>query len=535
MGLGLFFWSKMGTWFFHAYPGSSGFDAQHAKGDATGTAVGAVNESLTGALHSNRVWNCSYAGPGQGYIVWPALYNTPTNNARTYHIRLRTGYTGNPGAAIGLFSLGGASQASGGTAYRLDVAHLTNGNIIVNIAQENGVAVVNLNTILKTGWSPTAGTAYDIALVWDGTASASSIKLYINGSLDNSISPISGRVWPNPVKTGLHGTIGIALGGTTVNSQIRVEEFAIGDGADFDLSGFTGSGRTTDIIGNAIGLLAGSTWPGVAKVRNDTSWNERGTSRTGTLALPSASNVRNGTAYGDSGNGSTGTLVVPTLANTKTGVAGDGGTGTYDGSDRWTDPGESNVKSGVAYKANSTSNNKTGALVSTNPGIVNVVEGVDYTIENESYTGTYEVPLNTDPGAENVLEGTEYVINDVPLVGTFDPNLNFETMRQFLNDIYREIGVTSLTDDEYATTTGLADEYVYSSEVYAALDAILVTRGDINSDRQKLEYYFLAKGTELTVTPDPEVKNDILMGVALDGNPATSTGKSNIFMGGPVE
>lgn len=77
---------------------------------------------------------------------------------------------------------------------------------------------------------------------------------------------------------------------------------------------------------------------------------------------PGEANVRSATGYTQAGVSKTGTLVVPSLANTKTGVAGDGGTGTYDGSDRWTDPGESNVADGVAYKANSTTNNKTGTL-----------------------------------------------------------------------------------------------------------------------------------------------------------------------------
>ncbi|MGZ6477645.1 MAG: hypothetical protein ACXWQE_00005, partial [Bdellovibrionales bacterium] len=60
---------------------------------------------------------------------------------------------------------------------------------------------------------------------------------------------------------------------------------------------------------------------------------------------PAAGDLRSGVDYG--------TLVVPTLANTKTGVAGDGGTGTYDGSDRWSDLGIANARAGTPYKANS--------------------------------------------------------------------------------------------------------------------------------------------------------------------------------------
>lgn len=82
---------------------------------------------------------------------------------------------------------------------------------------------------------------------------------------------------------------------------------------------------------------------------------------TGTLAVPAAASVLNGVAV----DATTGTYVGPATGNVKTGVtygAASALTGTYDGSDRWTDPGESHVESGVTYKANSTSNNKTGTL-----------------------------------------------------------------------------------------------------------------------------------------------------------------------------
>lgn len=61
-----------------------------------------------------------------------------------------------------------------------------------------------------------------------------------------------------------------------------------------------------------------------------------------------------------------GTYVVTATGNVKTGItfgAASALTGTYTGSDRWTDPGEANVKSGTAYKADSTTNNKLGTLV----------------------------------------------------------------------------------------------------------------------------------------------------------------------------
>ena len=126
----------------------------------------------------------------------------------------------------------------------------------------------------------------------------------------------------------------------------------------------TGSPTWTDtntdvpLIGVQVNDFSGSGGGSYTAASNVRSGTDRGDGVIGTLAVPAAGDVRSGVAV-DAGAGS---LTVPSLANTKIGVSGDGGTGTYDGSDRWTDPGEANVASGVQYKANSTTNNKTGTL-----------------------------------------------------------------------------------------------------------------------------------------------------------------------------
>jgi hypothetical protein len=78
---------------------------------------------------------------------------------------------------------------------------------------------------------------------------------------------------------------------------------------------------------------------------------------------PAVTDVRSGVIYSNSEL--TGTLDLPSEANTKTGVSFDNSTktGTYDGSDRWTDLAAVEVLSGLAYKANSTTNNRTGSLL----------------------------------------------------------------------------------------------------------------------------------------------------------------------------
>jgi hypothetical protein len=112
---------------------------------------------------------------------------------------------------------------------------------------------------------------------------------------------------------------------------------------------------------------------------------------------PGENNVRSGTAYkfASATNNRTGNVVVPVAGQVKTGTAFEssgGTTGTYDGSDRWTDPGAGNVLLGIQYKANSLTNNQTGTLESTDPGEPTVLAGVTYKINSVNKTGSLAIP-----------------------------------------------------------------------------------------------------------------------------------------------
>lgn len=170
--------------------------------------------------------------------------------------------------------------------------------------------------------------------------------------------------------------------------------------------------------------------PAIANVRSGTAYKANSTSnnRTGTVAIPAAADVRSGTSV----DATTGTLDLPSTANVKTGVTFDGAskTGTYDGSDRWTDPAIANVRSGTAYKANSTSNNRTGTVVIPSAGDVRSGTSFDtsstgtldlpatsavktgVTFDGSSKTGTYDGSDRwTDPGDTNVKLGITYKAN----------------------------------------------------------------------------------------------------------------------------
>lgn len=102
------------------------------------------------------------------------------------------------------------------------------------------------------------------------------------------------------------------------------------------------------------------------------------------------------------------------IADVKIGVdRGDGNLGTYDGSDRWSDAGESNVKFGVQYKANSLTNNKTGNRTDANPTNVKTGTGT-YGANGTEFTPSYS-PDFASPS--NVLENdtTDGVTGTIPL------------------------------------------------------------------------------------------------------------------------
>lgn len=121
------------------------------------------------------------------------------------------------------------------------------------------------------------------------------------------------------------------------------------------------------------------------------NYNSATPNRTGTRRQPVIAEVKIGTLYGPS----------DTL------------TGTYDGSDRWTDPGIANVRLGTAYKANSLTNNRTGDVTEPATGTVEV--GTTYGTLS-SLTGTYDGSNRwTDPSDANVRFSITYKANSLTL------------------------------------------------------------------------------------------------------------------------
>jgi len=238
--------------------------------------------------------------------------------------------------------------------------------------------------------------------------------------------------------------------------------------------------------------------PARADVRSGTSTDNT----TGLLDLPGVANVRLGTTFDSTTK--TGTARIPAIANVKTGYAYDSSdslTGTYDGSDRWTDVGITNVRSGSVYKANSTSNNRTGSLivpaasdvrnaVAVDAGTGNVVVptiaqvklGVTFDTSS-SLTGTY-APACDYPAANKVVSGTVY--NSGGTTGTFlcyNANPGPGTAAQLT---------------EKARTLIL--NYI-KSNIHAELAAIRTDRNDPSVNAQDPRSYFIYDGAHTYECP----------------------------------
>jgi hypothetical protein len=80
-----------------------------------------------------------------------------------------------------------------------------------------------------------------------------------------------------------------------------------------------------------------------------------------------------------------------------------------------------------------------------------------------------------------------------------------------INALFLQIGATSLTDSEFSSLTIT----VVSLDVltYEALLAVLTARESVSDSRDRLRYYYLARGVSIPTEP---------------------AGKTNIFIGGEV-
>ncbi len=87
-------------------------------------------------------------------------------------------------------------------------------------------------------------------------------------------------------------------------------------------------------------------------------------------------------------------------------------------------------------------------------------------------------------------------------------------MRDFIDAILGQIGSASLNDDEFELIT--IEEQEYTAELYAEVLLVLDSREAVSNTRDRLKFYFQAKGVTSLTTPSV-AQSKIFIGGSLDG------------------
>lgn len=340
-----------------------------------GTAIGGSALSLDAGDASTQNRNMNF----HGRILGPST-------SRKYSVLVRIKLdSATYGGHIGFWLLGVPTSM---TPSGFGLGRLSNGDCRTIAGDQLGVNRLNSN--FTTSWSPTTAAWLDFLYTIDATLTTNNVKMYVDGSqLGSSLSFNATTHWPDNPADYINNLILGRVSWDVGTTFSRFNEVVIWD----------------EIVNPASVALVGGT--GALNGASRTEFVDVPEFDGSSYSDPGEGNVRLGTAYIFAGASKSGTVVVPSLANTKVGVAGDGGVGLYDGSDRWSDPGEDNVLFPIDYKANSLTDNKQGNYVappaSTDPGEENVRLNTEYTFEGESKVGTLDLPPE-----EVVKEGYVY-------------------------------------------------------------------------------------------------------------------------------
>lgn len=159
-----------------------------------------------------------------------------------------------------------------------------------------------------------------------------------------------------------------------------------------------------------------------------------------------------------------------------------------------------------------------------------------YYLFGERYDGTAAKPTYSSLVPEEKVDyGYPYTHEDTDYVGKLRSFGGFGNLRQFLNFLLGEIGAASLTEDEWQSIVdgGLENpDFEYNNATYTALATVLIERGS-GTDVDKIRYYFLAKGAELTPLSDDGT--GILLGGQVDSGESDPSAQSNMLLGGVIE
>jgi hypothetical protein len=378
-------------------------------------------------------------------VVWPGHDNGPVGTtAIAVLFRLIPIASGNPAANKGIFQLSGARAANGnfgGLSFMITSAGklaVTGGSLSSGINYFNAAAFATALTL-------TANVPTDIWFVWPGTTTANAAECWQaqNGATPTKIATLTASAAASAwLRGAISDLMNVNLAEAVTNNAFHINEIAIFDTAENPAS----YGARTDFIAASAFEGYNTTAFAASDVRSGVSAVQKGVTVTGTAAIPARANVRLSTLV----DNTTGLMIAAAAATTKIGVTADDGVGVYDGSERYTDFGDSNIVAGQSGKFNSTTNNRAGTAVvavaaTTKHGVTandgtgayrgydlwtsvqasELKSGVSLNQDGVTVAGTYKgAGFNTDPGVGSVSTNTAYMILGVPLVGTRDTVTN---------------------------------------------------------------------------------------------------------------
>lgn len=275
--------------------------------------------------------------------------------------------------------------------------------------------------------------------------------------------------------------------------------------------------------------------PGIANVRLGTGYTISGSALTGTLNLPAVADVRLAVTFDNATK--TGTARIPAIANVKTGYAYDSSdslTGTYTGSDRWSDPGSTNVRNGTAYQANSLTNNETGSLIVPFASNVRNGIGVDAGTGNLVVPAVSNVKLGVTFDSNSTSTGTYIASCDYPVVGNVKLNVIYAsgTLTGTYNPLSSGTGIGSshLTEKTRSLIEGLI-----KANIVAELADIRTDRNDPTVNVEPPIEYFIYNDAHTYQCPAIFIVVD--SGVVPDETTQTNytSAKMKIFVSAVVE
>jgi hypothetical protein len=268
-----------------------------------------ASTALTGQIGSGVI-DCVGAGGVTRGLVYPGRTNLPASN--DYSVLIRCG-AATWASSVNLFSI---QNGNGGTQGVSSLFLSGTNSWRINLA--GATANVTTNTSIAT-FSPSTTAFMDVLITYQISGSNVLIKLYIDGTLRANTS-FGATNLDNPRDVNFRNIISLAATNSHTTSTIYINEFVIFDGV-VDPSNVTlesgsgalnGSARTSFVAATAFDGLE-NTDPGIANVREGTSYTQAGLALTGTLPVgdttnPGASNVKEGVEYSIDGVEFTGTL-----------------------------------------------------------------------------------------------------------------------------------------------------------------------------------------------------------------------------------